>query len=196
MNRRNIFKMLAAIPFLGITAVAEQPKKNWLVVSDTKDAWPCDWHTRTGELIKQGSYSKIFFRFDTQAQAASFKAKLMPRNSKELIGTPKQNVSDSWKLAGGYAPIRSGYRGAIRAVYPVPDTIVAEEFDWHVDHVTLCVIEGKHAYDIPNMRFEDFAKAWDFIDHLVIKEDDGKSYSWQRLIQPFKRTEGEPILYV
>lgn len=196
LNRRNLFKMLTAIPFLGLSAVAEQPKKNWLIVSDTTKVWPCDWTTETGQLVKQGSYSKVFFRFDTQIAAASFKAKLMPRNSKALIGISRSDFKHDWKQSGGIAPIRSGYRGAIRSLYRVPNTIVAADFEWIPDHVTLCCVEGKEAYDIPNIRFADFADAWEFIDNLVIKEDDGKSYSWASLTQPFKRSEGEPILYV
>lgn len=192
MNRRNVFKMLAAVPFLGIKGT--ELKKDWLLVNPTQ-RWPeVDFTSGFGEFIKAGTYSKFFMRFSTQIEAASFKSKLMPTNSKEFVGTP------NGKFQGPYdnkVVVRSGYRGAIRGLYKAPDNIAANQFDWTPDRVTLVCVENNEAYDVvPRMRFPDFAQAWDFIDSLVIKEDDGESYSWQRLIQPFRRNKEAPEFYV
>lgn len=61
----------------------------------------------------------------------------------------------------------------------------------------LVCVEEDVAYTLSSsLRFPGFAEAWDYIDNLVIKEDDNESFSWQRLIQPLRRNKEVPEFYV
>jgi hypothetical protein len=179
MNRRNVFKMLAALPFTGLSLKAEQHKKDWLLVSPASKM--TGFTNEQGEVYKTGMYSRFFMRFGSQSEAASFKSKLMPTISKELVGTPKE-VKDVPK----FAYVRSGYRGAIRTIFRIPETMSTEGYDWRPLYVRLVCVESEAAYSFGKCVFETFEDAWEFIDSLVIKEDDGESYSWERATQPFR----------
>lgn len=166
--------MLAALPFVSSPAIA----KDWLLVSPAKKWPPVDFTNEQGETYKAGIYSKFFMRFETQSQAASFKSKILPTTSKELVGTHK-NIPTT------FACIRSGYRGAIKSMYRLPDNISHAAYDWNPLYVKLVCVENGAAYSIDKFKFDTWEEAWSFIDSLIIKEDDGESYSWERLVQPF-----------
>lgn len=193
MNRRNVFKLLASLPFLKLSTKASTKTaetKMWLLT--TKEVYhrmDVTFSKRVekidGVVLPLGEYKQFVARFDSAQSAHAFKQSLIPMNgplTAKISHDPSDNI----------VYLRSGYRGAVRAIHNIGLPAVVK-----VDYWFLVMKTPTCYYQLfsDKMNFQTVHEAWTWINDLIIMEDDGTQICKEMLLQPFKCSPEVDVKY-